>query len=139
MKTLRLNKEIKAAAILNEPNPASGRLTISHQTAKPFLLYTILLLSWPLLQRWILQGNPAAGFIDANICLLILLGLICFMTAIGLCWWLLQCCWLRLGLPALADMVLQFKSLALCQQLGFYWASFGLLLLAAVGALAAVL
>jgi hypothetical protein len=42
-------------------------------------------------------------------------------------------------LPTLGYMVSQFKQLLLWQQLGFYWASFALLLWAAVGVLSAVL
>lgn len=104
-----------------------------------YLLLLILLLIWPLLQRLVRITDPTIGFIDPNIWLLILLGLIAFMVTTALCWWLTQRFWTNLGLPALGDMVSQFKELPLWQQLGFYWASFGLLLLAAVGVLIAIL
>ncbi|MNY70658.1 hypothetical protein D3C86_2088380 [compost metagenome] len=46
--------------------------------------------------------------------------------------------WISMGLPALGNMVSQYKELTVWQQLGFYWASFALLLLAAVGVLSAI-
>ena len=105
----------------------------------PFLLLGILLLSWPFVQRLVMWSDPTIGFIDPNIWLLLLLGLIAFMMTVGLCWWFMQQFWTSMGLPALGNMVLQYKQLSLWQQLGFYWASFGLLLLAAVGVLIAIL
>ena len=105
----------------------------------PFLLLGLLLLLWPMLQRLIMSGGPTVGYLDPNIWLLILLSLICFLIVTGLCWWLLQQFWTSIGLPSIGDMVLQFKQLPGWQQLGFYWASFGCLLLAAVGVLIAIL
>lgn len=104
-----------------------------------YVLLGVLLLLWPLLQYGTMQFEPTAGHIDQSIWLLILLSLLCFITVTGLCWWLLQRFWLSLGLPGLGSMVEQFNSLLVWQKLGFYLASFGLLLLAAVGALAAIL
>lgn len=104
-----------------------------------YILLGILLLLWPLVRQLLMHSDPMAGYIDQSIWLLVLFSMICFMLVTGLCWWLLQRFWLSLGLPALGDMVEQFNSLVLWQKLGFYWASFGLLLLAAVGALAAIL
>lgn len=104
-----------------------------------YVLVALLLLLWALGQHLILRSDPANGFVDPNIWLLLLLGLVDFIVITGLCWWLLQRFWMSLGLPALGDMVLQFKELSAWQQLGFYWASFGLLLLAAVGVLTAMI
>ena len=104
----------------------------------PVLLLGLLLLSWPLVQGLVMWSDPTIGFIDPNIWLLLLLGLIAFMMTVGLCWWFMQQFWMSMGLPALGNMVLQYKHLSLWQQLGFYWASFGLLLLAAVGVLTAI-
>ncbi|MBB5438523.1 vacuolar-type H+-ATPase subunit I/STV1 [Pedobacter sp. AK017] len=104
-----------------------------------YVLLGILLLLWPLVRQLLMHSDPTAGYIDQSIWLLVLFSMICFMLVTGLCWWLLQRFWLSLGLPALGDMVEQFNSLVLWQKLVFYWASFGLLLLAAVGALAAIL
>ncbi|WP_316811438.1 hypothetical protein [Pedobacter heparinus] len=103
-----------------------------------YLLVGLFLLLWPMLQRWLIGSDPTIGYIDPNIWLLILLSLICFLIVTGLCWWLLQRFWMSLGLPALGNMVVQFKKMESWKQLGFYWASFGLLLWAAVGVLAAV-
>ncbi|WP_316815855.1 hypothetical protein [Pedobacter nyackensis] len=104
-----------------------------------YLITAILLLLWPVAQHLLIGTDPTIGFIDPNIWLLILLSLICFMVVVGLCWWVLQQFWLSLGLPLLGNMVLQFRELSLWQQLGFYWASFVSLLLAAVGVLTAIL
>lgn len=103
-----------------------------------YLLLGLLMLLWPFLQRMVRGSDPAIGFIDPNIWLLILLSLICFLVVIGLCWWLLHGFWISLGLPLLGDMVLQFKKMESWQQLRFYWLSFVLLVLAAVGCLNAI-
>jgi hypothetical protein len=139
MNTLKLYKEIKAAEVLGEKTQNNEKLKMQSRHFGPYLLFGLLLISWPLLQRWVMRSDPTMGFIDPNIWLLMLLSLICFLVVTGLCWWLIQRFWMSLGLPGLDNMVLQFKQLALWQQLGFYWASFGLLLLAAVGVLAAVM
>lgn len=104
-----------------------------------YLLLATLLLIWPIAQGLIRNTDPTIGFIDPNIWLLLLMGLISFMIVIGLCWWLLQRFWMSLGLPAIGDMVLQFKELSVCRQLGFYLASFAVLLWTAVGLLTAIL
>lgn len=106
---------------------------------RSYLLLLILMLIWPVAQFVVTSTDPTIGFIDPNIWLLLLLGLICFMVVTGLCWWFLQRFWMSLGLPAIGNMVLQFKELSVWQQLGFYWASFVALLLAAVGVLTAIL
>lgn len=104
-----------------------------------YVLLLILLLVWSLGHRLLVSADPTIGFIDPNIWLLLLLGLIAFLVTTALCWWLVQRFWMSLGLPALGNMVSQFRELPLWQQLGFYWGSFGLLLLAAVGVLMAIL
>lgn len=95
----------------------------------PVLLLGVLLLLWPLAQRLVMSSDPTIGFVDPNIWLLLLLSLAAFLIITGLCWWLLQQFWTSMGLPGAGDMVLQFKALAVWQQLGFYWLSFALLLL----------
>lgn len=104
-----------------------------------YLLVAILILIWPIAQYALTSMDATIGFIDPNIWLLFFLSLICFMVLTGLCWWFLQRFWMSLGLPAIGDMVVQFKELCVWQQLGFYWASFVSLLLAAVGVLGAIL
>jgi|GEM_PF-1514700 len=104
-----------------------------------YLLVLVLLTLWPLMQHLVTNGDPTVGHLDPNIWLLLLFSLISFLLFLGLAWWLLQRIWAGLGLPVLGDMVLQFNTLLVWQQLGFYWASFGLLLLAAVGVLTAII
>jgi len=122
MKSLSLNK------------PAAPGLEI----LKVLMLFVVLVLAWPLAQDTILSLDPTSGYVDRSILILVLLALICFLSVIGLCWWLLKRFWIAWGLPEFGGMVLQFNELLLWQQLGFYFASFALLLLAAVGCLAAI-
>ena len=122
MKTIGLNK-------LEEP---------ALEIVKVVMLFVILTLLWPLAQETVLSLDPTSGYVDRSILILILLALICFLGMIGLCRWLLRRFWIALGLPGLGNMVLQFNELLLWQQLGFYFASFGLLLLAGVGCLIAI-
>lgn len=103
-----------------------------------YLVFGGLLLSWLLMPGAIRQFDPASGGVDPAIWLLILLSLLAFFMLSAWCWWLLRRFWESLGLPRLELMVLQFKSLELWQQLGFYWLSFALLLLASVMCLAAI-
>lgn len=101
-------------------------------------LIGLLLLLWALLQYWLRRADPALGYIDPNIWLLLLLSMICFLLITGLCWWLLTQFWLRLDLPDIGSMVVQFKKMEAWKQLGFYWVSLGLLLCAAIGCLNAI-
>ncbi|MBB5437714.1 hypothetical protein HDC92_001388 [Pedobacter sp. AK017] len=125
---------------ISERDPFVNRFIKNSTRNYPaYALVGVLLLLWLLLQQLLVHADPTAGYIHPNIWLLILLSLICFTTILGLCWWLLQQFWIKLGLPLLGNMVEQFKKMESWQQLGFYWASLGLLLWAAVGVLAAVL
>lgn len=103
-----------------------------------YFIFGGLLLLWLLMPDFIRQYDPTSGGVDPAIWLLILLGILAFLMAIALSWWLLQRFWLNLGLPNLGLMVLQFKNLALWQQLGFYWLSFALLLLVCTMCIAAI-
>ena len=103
------------------------------------LLFLGLLTLWLCVQRLILNSDPTIGPLDPNIWLLLVFSLISFLVLLGMVWWLLGKVWATLGLPALNNMVLQFNTLHLWQQLGFYWASLCLLLLAAVGVLNAII
>lgn len=106
--------------------------------AETGLLFIVLLLLWPIVQRIMISQDPTSGYIDPGIWLLILLAVICFLLLVGISFWLLQRFWMALSLPPVDTMVLQFKSMQLWQQLGFWWASFVALLLAAVGCLSAI-
>lgn len=105
---------------------------------KHHLLFLFLLFLWCFAPPWLRVFDETAGNIDQSIWLLVLLSLISFLLVVGLCWWLLQRVWQLIGLPLFSDMVSQFNTLLLWQQLSFYWASFALLLLAASVCLAAI-
>lgn len=84
------------------------------------------------------EMDPTMGLLDAGIWQLLLLSILSFLILSLLSWWILQKAWTGLGLPKMNTMVSQFKTLTTCQQFAFYWASFALLLLAAVLSLVAV-
>ena len=127
---------------LNFDNMKTLKLNIPAQPGiellKVVLLFVVLVLAWPLAQDVVLSIDPTSGYVDPSIWILLLLSLICFLGMIGLCWWFLKRFWMALGLPSLGAMVLQFNELLIWQQLGFYFASFALLLLAAIGSLIAI-
>jgi len=130
MKTLKINS-------YRSPSPVSAKVD-GLKNYLPILLLGLLILLWPLAEHLVTKGDPTVG-LSPTIWLLFLLSSIIFMVTIGLCWWLLQKFWMSLGLPGLGNMVSQFKELSKWEQLRFYWASFALLLLAAVGVLTAIL
>lgn len=98
---------------------------------QPLLLFLFLLLLWGSSHLWLHRIDETAAGVDQSIWLLIILSLSTFLLLSALCWWLLQRFWLSAGLPPLKIMVSQFDTLSLWQQLGFYLASFSLLLVAA--------
>lgn len=103
-----------------------------------YALPGLMVLFWMVLPVLLRKLDATVGTIDQSIWLLVLLALICFLLLLGFCWWLLGRFWSALGLPQFQEMVSQFNDLVLWQQLGFYYASFALLLLAGVGCLAAI-
>ncbi|MBE9599464.1 hypothetical protein [Pedobacter sp. MC2016-24] len=103
------------------------------------LVGIMMLFAWFVLPKMMHSGDVTTGYIDQSIWLLILLSLISFLLTVGLCWWVLQRFWLNTGLPGLNSMVLNFRDLELWQQLGFYFACFAVLLLAAVGLMAGMM
>ena len=111
---------------------------ISIHMPKPVLLFVLLLLCWFFLPGLLHQIDETAGNVDQSIWLLVVLSLIGFMLICGLCWWMLKYFWMILELPSIDKMVSQVKFLPLGQQLSFYYASFALLLLAAMGCLLAI-
>lgn len=102
------------------------------------LLFVAFLLLFCSAQWWLPQLDGQAGLLDQGIWQLILLSLMSFMLLLALCWWILKLCWTKLGLVPLANMVLQFHTLQLWQQLAFYLASFALLLWAGATSLGAI-
>lgn len=103
------------------------------------LIGLIMVLAWFTLPKLIAGSDATAGYIDQSIWLLVLLSLMSFLLTVALCWWLLQRFWLSIGLPGLNSMVLNFQDLRLWEQLGFYFACFAVLLLAAVGTMAGIM
>ena len=116
-----------------------GNETEGVKSYLPVLLTGLILLIWPLLQRLVLWSDPTIGFVDPNIWLLLLFSLISFVVVLVLSWWLLKSGWQLLKLPAISQVVSQFKTLASWQQLSFFLASFALLLLVALGIFSAVI
>ncbi|WP_442587776.1 hypothetical protein ACSBL2_17160 [Pedobacter sp. AW31-3R] len=122
------------------PNAEEDQLQVSPVSwySSPIVLFVSLMILWfymPLLLNGI---DKTAGGVDQGIWLVILISLISFLMVCALCWWLLQRFWMILQLPSLELMVSKFKYLPLWQQLIFFYASFALLLLAALGCLIAI-
>lgn len=109
-----------------------------YKPSVPVLLFILLLLMWFFLPGLLHQIDETAGNVDQSIWLLVVLSLIGFLLICGLCWQLLQHVWMAMELPPIELMVSQFNLLPLWQQLSFYYASFALLLLAALGCMNAI-
>src|SRR5690606_31986505 len=97
----------------------------------------IILLIWSG-PKWIYRFDPTAALPDFGLGILFFWSLAVFLMILLLCWYLFNKSWARLKLPGIDMMVLHFSQLELWQQFLLYWASFALVLLAAVGCLAAV-
>jgi len=102
------------------------------------LIFGLMLLLWPIGLHLVANADTTVGYLDPNIWLLILLGLISFLLVTALSWYLLQRFWVVLGLPELGIMVLQFKDWESWKQLGFYFMAFVSLLFAGVLCLIAI-
>jgi hypothetical protein len=105
---------------------------------EPLFLMIMLVLLWVFIPEYIQQSDPRAGYLDPYLPALIILSMITFIVITKLCWWLLHRFWMSLGLPQIKHMVSQFKLLSPWQQLNFYWFSFVLLLLVALGCLSSI-
>ncbi len=105
---------------------------------KLWLLPGLLLLLWFAGRSLILMSDPTAGLGDQDAWLYMLQGLLVFMMVVPLSWWLLQRFWMALGLPSITGLIVHFKDLEPWQKLVFYFSSYALLLLAAVGCLIAI-
>jgi len=105
----------------------------------PLLLFMVpLFLLWFWAPLWLFKLDNTIALPDAGIWILILLSFMVFLMVIGLCWYLLESSWQKLGLPGINVLVLHFKHIELWQQLTFYWLSFALLLIIATGCLMAI-
>jgi len=103
------------------------------------VLLVVLSLLWPLAQQMVLSYDETAGYISpGSVFLLMLVSVVSFLVMVLVSVWLLHRFLVALSLPGLGIMVLQFKKLELWQQVSLYWASFFLLLLAAVACLLAI-
>ncbi|HKG07219.1 MAG TPA: hypothetical protein VKB19_12205 [Pedobacter sp.] len=113
-------------------------LRVLNEVRKEHRLMGVLMLLWSLITAFFSNPEMSAG-INESVPLMVVLSLICFMMLVHLCWWLLNRFWLRVGLPGLGCMVILFGGLTSWQQVVLYWGSFALLLLSAIGCLAAVM
>ncbi|RZK80549.1 MAG: hypothetical protein EOO92_07465 [Pedobacter sp.] len=121
--------------LLNLLRPAEG---MAKKGIEKYVVMLIMAMVWFTAQRLVQFGDNTAAVIDQSIWMLILLSIISFLMVMGISWWLFNRFLFNMGLPAVGHLVLQFKDLQLWQQLGFYYASFALLVLAGVGALSAI-
>jgi hypothetical protein len=105
---------------------------------KPWMVFLLLLSIWFIPSAIIHRIDPTAVAPDQSQWLMIILSLITFLMITALCWWLLERQWRLMGLPPISQLVLHFNLFTLCQQLAFYFFSFALVLLAALGCLIAI-
>ena len=113
-------------------------LQVKSKKITPVLVLGMLIIIWLIFPVWFRSKDPTAGFIEQNTWLLIVLSLITFMLVIALCWWLLRQFWTMAGLPDFNKLILKFNHLTSCQQLSFFFASFALLILAAMSCIDAI-
>ena len=108
-----------------------------NEVKKEHRLFGILMLAWGMITCFLSKPEMSIG-INQSIPLMVVLGLITFLLLLELSWWLFNRFWLRVGLPGMEHMVVQFEDLEIWQKLAFLWASFALLLLAGLGCLTVV-
>ena len=106
-----------------------------HPVILSLLILGVLYQSLPF---WIYHTDPTAALPDAGIWSLLFIALISFLILLLLSGYLFKASLQELGLPHLSSLVLKFQTLTLWQQYIFYWASFALVLLTAVGCVAAI-
>ncbi|TKC06174.1 hypothetical protein [Pedobacter frigoris] len=102
---------------------------------KEHAMVGVLLMVLMGMHGWFDDEAGTVAFIVKSTMPLLLMNLTSFMVIVALCWWLLQRAWVAMGLPEFENMVLQFKEMNICRQLGFYFASFVLLVWAVVSLL----
>ncbi|WP_285009553.1 hypothetical protein [Pedobacter faecalis] len=111
----------------------------NYELTRRVLVFTTLVLIWPLVQRMVLALDVRSGYVDPGIVVLIVISMLCFLMVIGMSLWLLKGFLIYLGLPSPGVLALKIKEMDVWVQLSFYLACFALLLFAGVGCLAAVL
>lgn len=103
------------------------------------LLGVVAVLLWFAAPKLFALPHGNSEEIATSIGLMLLLALISFLLVLGLIGALMHRFWLSMGLPALEEMVLEFRTLELWEQLKFSVALFALLLLGAIGVMIAIL
>ncbi|MES2458917.1 MAG: hypothetical protein V4594_25425 [Bacteroidota bacterium] len=108
------------------------------ELVKGVMVFIILVLLCPVVQHLVMNVDPTIGPVDLNILVLVLLGLVCFMGLMYLCWWAFQRFLMVYELPEIGSMVLKFNELEVWEQLRLYVALYALLFLGAAGCLIAI-
>ncbi|MES2826710.1 MAG: hypothetical protein V4687_01080 [Bacteroidota bacterium] len=108
------------------------------QNLKPIHLLILTAMLYFLLQQTLQKIDPAAGYVDPSMLSLVIIGMFCFQLIFSLSLWIHKKFWSAIGLPDDYNFLSHFKQLSSCQQFVFYFASFALLVLAAVGCLIAI-
>lgn len=82
--------------------------------------------------------NMAAGFVDIGILHVVLLGFCCWLLSVAGAYLMFRFLLLRMGMPAITEIINHFKLLNLWEQYLTYMACYALLLCSAIGALIAI-
>ncbi|RYD92569.1 MAG: hypothetical protein EOP54_20610 [Sphingobacteriales bacterium] len=119
------------------------KLILPHLAVHPFLVKSMILavllaVGWYILPLILTIVDWQVGLLDPGVWQLLLFSIITFTVMLALCILLFKWCLSASGFPAFQTLVSQFKNLALWQQFVCYWASFALLLLAALLSLLAI-
>lgn len=119
-------------------NRATYALNTLVDIRKEHRLVLVLMLLWAAVTHLMSSPEMSSG-INQSVPIMIVISLITFLVLLYVSWWLLERFWQRVGLPEIGSIVLQYKEMNTWHQLGFYFLSFALLVLIALGCLAAVL
>ncbi|WP_316813967.1 hypothetical protein [Pedobacter heparinus] len=113
-------------------------INLVNEVKKEHRLMVGLMLLWSIVTELFSSPEMSTG-INQSIPLMVVLSLITFLLLLELSWWLLTRFWLRVGLPGVDSIFLNYKNLEVWQQIAFFWASFCLVLLVGLGCLVAVI
>ena len=108
------------------------------EVKKEHVLIVVLMAILIFLPVLLPDREETASYLLKQMIPLVLIALTVFILVLGLAFWLVQRFWEAMGLPELAEMVLQFNGMRLWLQLGFYFGCFALAVLAGVGCLMAI-
>ncbi|WP_316812837.1 hypothetical protein [Pedobacter heparinus] len=112
-------------------------INLINEVKKEHRLFGLLMIAWGMITAFLNSPGMTSG-INQSVPLMVVLSLITFLLLLELSWWLFTRFWLRVGLPGMEHMVVQFEDLDAWQKLGFLWASFALVLLVGLGCLMVV-